>query len=86
MPRHVKSYDAVPARDPVIIHQCAVLARIGAGGVKTQQRRSLTGLLDVETVSSTGQIERHVAADHGLESCRHAFVPVGRSLASASLK
>ena len=86
MPWHVESDDAVPPRDPVVIHQCAVLARVGAGGVKAQQRRSLTGLLDIKTMPSTGQIERHVAADHGFKWRCHGSRPRLASLASASLK
>ena len=74
------------ARDALIVHQRAVLAPVGAGGVEAQQRRALACLLDIDAMLAPEQIEMHVTADDRLELRGHATALAGRSLANASLK
>lgn len=77
----------MPARDPLFVHQRAILSPVGAGGMQAQQRHALAGLLDIDTMLPPEQVEMHVAAGDRLEARGHVLqAPAGRSLASASLK
>ena len=73
LPCQVEGDDAVTARDALIVHQRAVLPSVGAGGVQTQQRGALAGLLDIEPMFPPEQIEMHVAAGDRLELDAHAL-------------
>src|ERR1700693_5039731 len=93
VPGHVEGDDAVPRRNPRIVHQRSVLPPVRARGVQTQQRYALAGLLKINAMLAPEQVEMHVAADDRLECRAHvalpkgaACAPEGRSLASASLK
>ena len=50
MPGHVESDDAEIVGDALVVHQAAVLARVGAGGVQAEQGGALPRLLDIEAV------------------------------------
>ena len=85
MPGHVEGDDAVFRRHPRIVHEAAILAAVGAGGMQAEQRRALAGFLDIDPVRLAEELEMHVAAGDRLELRAHAATPA-RSFASASLK
>ena len=57
VPGHVEGDDAEVRRDARIVHQAAILPRVGAGGVQAEKRNALAGLLDIEPVRLAEQIE-----------------------------
>ena len=85
MPGHIESDDAMQSCDALVIHQRAILAAVGACGVKAEQRRALAGFFDIDAMLAAEQIEMQIAADGGFETGGHAAAPA-RSFTSASLK
>ena len=85
MPGHVEGDDAKILGDARVVHQPAILPRIGAGGVQAEQGNALARLLDIEPVRLVEQVEMQVAAGNRLEARFHRTVPL-RGAAITSLK
>ena len=86
MPGHVEGDDAEVRRDARIVHQPAILPRVGAGGVQADQRNALAGLLDIEPVRLAEQVEMQIAAGDRLEARAHRAASFGAAAAITSLK
>jgi hypothetical protein len=85
VPWHVEGDDAVARGDTRVVHQCAILAAIGARGVQAQQRRAAARFLDIDAMLAAEQVEMQIATDGGFKMRAHAAAPA-RSFTSASLK
>ena len=84
VPGHVEGDDAEIVGDALVVHQPAILAAVGAGGVQAEQRNALAGLLDIKPVRLAEQIEMQIAAGNRFEARAHRG-PLSASLRGAAI-
>ncbi len=63
MPGHVEGDDAEVFGNAFVVHQPAILPRVGAGGVQAEQGDALARLLDIKPVRRAQQIELQITPD-----------------------
>lgn len=83
--RQIEAHHTEALEDGRIVQHRAVLPRIASRRVQAQQRNATTGLLYVDAVLLTEEVEQQIAADDRLE-CRTAHAALLRTEASTSLK
>ena len=85
VPGHVEGDDAVVRGDARIVHQAAILPRVGAGGVQAEQGDALARLLDIEPLRLSEQLAVQITTDDGFVTRAHRAASL-RGLAMTSLK
>ena len=75
VPGQVEGDDAIVVGDGAVAHQVAILPRVGARGVKADQRKAAARFFHIDAAGVARDVHREVATDDRLELRHRAALP-----------